>query len=135
MRGIAMTVDLHYLTWSALLCLLLWLPYVIARFGIWGVSDTVGYPAAPKALPEWATRAQRAHNNMVENLVPFSALVLTAHMAGLDSEQTAAGAAIFFWARIGHALVYMLAIPWLRTLCFIASWVGCLMIFLAIVGV
>ncbi|MEX0810174.1 MAG: MAPEG family protein [Dongiaceae bacterium] len=130
-----MTVDLHYLTWSSLLCLLLWVPYVIARFGIWGVSDTVGYPTEPKPLPEWATRSQRAHLNMVENLVPFAALVLTAHMAGLDNEQTAAGSAIFFWSRLAHALVYMLAIPWLRTILFIASWVGSLMVFLAIVGV
>ena len=42
---------------------------------------------------------------------------------------------IFFWSRLAHALVYMLAIPWLRTLLFIASWVGSLMVFLAIVGV
>ena len=130
-----MTPDLYYLAWSALLCLLLWLPYVMARFGVWGIADTVGYPENPPRLPDWAGRAERAHRNMVENLVPFSALVLTAHMAGLDDELTAIGAAIFFWSRVVHAVVYMMGLPWARTLSFAASWVGSLMIFYAIVGV
>ena len=30
-----MSVDLYYLALSAVLCLVLWVPYVMARFGIW----------------------------------------------------------------------------------------------------
>jgi uncharacterized MAPEG superfamily protein len=130
-----MNADLHYLAWSAVLCLVLWLPYVMARFGVWGITDTMGYPENPPPLPSWAGRAERAHRNMVENLVPFTALVLVANLGGYDGQMTAVGAAIFFWSRVAHAIVYMMGIPWARTLTFMASWVGSLMVFFAIVGV
>jgi uncharacterized MAPEG superfamily protein len=130
-----MTIDLYYLALSALLCLVLWVPYVLARFGIWGIVETVGYPENPPPLPGWAGRAERAHRNMVENLVPFTALVLVAHVGGGADHMTAMGAAIFFWSRVAHAIVYMLGIPWARTLTFMASWVGSLMVFFSIIGV
>lgn len=130
-----MTPDLYYLAWSCLLCLVLWIPYMFARFGIWGVHDTVGYPESPPPLPSWAGRAERAHRNMVENLVPFTGLILAAHLGGFDNHMTAMGSAIFFWSRVAHAIVYMAGIPWARTLTFMASWVGSLMVFFAIVGV
>lgn len=131
----AMSVDLYYLALSAVLCLVLWVPYVMARFGIWGIVETVGYPENPPPLPGWAGRAERAHRNMVENLVPFTALVLVASLGGFDNHLTAMGSAIFFWSRLAHAVVYMLGIPWARTLTFMASWVGSLMVFFAIIGV
>ncbi len=130
-----MTVDLYYLALSAVLCLVLWVPYMMARFGIWGIVETMGYPENPPTLPSWAGRAERAHRNMVENLVPFSALVLVAHVGAVADQMTAMGAAIFFWSRVAHAVVYMLGIPWARTITFMASWVGSLMVFFSIIGV
>jgi uncharacterized MAPEG superfamily protein len=69
---------------------------------------------------------------MVENLVPFTALVLVAQAAGISTETTALGATLFFWTRVVHTLALILAIPWVRTLAFAASWVGMLLIFLAL---
>ncbi|MBL8672145.1 MAG: MAPEG family protein [Alphaproteobacteria bacterium] len=128
-----MSTALAYLAWSALLCALLWVPYVLARFQVWGIADTVGYPENPKALPQWAQRAQRAHMNMVENLVPFAALVLIAHLTGKGGGLAATGAAIFFYARLAHAGVLIAGLPWARTGAFIAGWVGTLLVFLAVV--
>jgi uncharacterized MAPEG superfamily protein len=128
-----MSADLVYLALSAALCALLWVPYVLARFSAWGIADTVGYPESPPALPGWAQRAQRAHVNMVANLIPFAALVLAAHAAGAATALTALGAGLFFWGRLVHAVVYIAKVPWARTLAFVVAWVGIVVIFVDLV--
>lgn len=129
-----MTTDLLMLTWSAGLCALLWVPYILARIGAWGLVNAVSYPDAPPDVPDWSERARKAHGNLVENLVPFSALVLVAHVGGMANEATALGATLFFWSRVAHAIVYTFGIPWLRTVTFFGGFVGQVMIFLAIIG-
>lgn len=129
-----MTTDLMMLAWSAALCALLWVPYILARIGAWGLMDAVGYPDSTPDVPAWSDRTRKAHANLVENLVPFAALILVAHVSGAANEATALGATIFFWSRVVHAVVYTFGIPWLRTLAFAGGFVGQVMIFLAIVG-
>jgi uncharacterized MAPEG superfamily protein len=99
----------------------------------WGLINAVGYPDNPPELPAWARRATRVHENMVENLAPFSALVLVAQIAGAANETTAFAALLFFWARVAHAIVFTLGIPWLRTVAFVVAWVGILLIFIEII--
>jgi uncharacterized MAPEG superfamily protein len=123
-----MTTDLNMLVWSAVLTIVLFVPYILARFIYWGITDTVGYPTNPPALPGWAERAKRAHINMAENLAPFAALVLVAHVTGAANTTTAMGAAIFFWSRLVHALVFIAGLPWVRTLAFIVGLIGELLI-------
>lgn len=77
----------------------------------------------------WPGRAQRAHRNMLENLVLFAALVLAAVVAGRTNAMTLLGAQIFFWARLVYALVYMAGIPWLRTAVWFVSVIGLALIF------
>ena len=77
----------------------------------------------------WAGRAQRAHHNMLENLALFTALVLIAVLAGKTSSTTLLGAQIFVWARVAYAVVYLAGIPWLRTLVWLVSVIGLLLIF------
>jgi uncharacterized MAPEG superfamily protein len=129
-----MTTDLAMLAWSAALCVVLFLPYVMARAMVWGLADTVGYPKNPPTLPDWAERAHRAHINMVENLAPFAALVLVAQASGHAGAATALGATLFFWARVAHAIVFIAGIPWLRTLAFLVGVIGMAMIFFQIIG-
>ena len=78
----------------------------------------------------WAGRAQRAHHNMLENLALFTALVLVAVLANKTNATTLLGAQIFVWARVAYALVYLAGIPWLRTLVWLVSVIGLLLIFL-----
>jgi uncharacterized MAPEG superfamily protein len=129
-----MTTDLMMLALSAALCALMWVPYILARIGAWGLVNAVGYPESPPDVPDWSARTKMAHSNLVENLVPFAALVLVAQVGGMANEATALGATIFFWARVAHAVAYTFAIPWVRTLTFFAGFVGMVMIFLEIVG-
>lgn len=123
-----MSPDLTYLLYSVILC---FVQVVIAAAG---ANQQVGLPALAgnrEGLPEivgWAGRAKRAHRNMVENLVLFAALVLIAAVAGKANATTAMGAMIFFWARLAYAVIYLIGIPWLRTLVWFISVIGMAMI-------
>jgi hypothetical protein len=62
----------------------------------------VGYPENPKPQSAWAQRMMKAHDNAVENLVVFAALVLAAHALGVSDGATATACVVYFWARIVH---------------------------------
>lgn len=113
-----MKTELVYLTWVTVLTGLLWVPYILDRIAVWGLSETVGYPASPKPQSAWAARLMKAHVNAVENLVVFAALVLAAHAAGVSNSATAGACVVFFWARVVHVAAYTFAVPWVRTLAF-----------------
>lgn len=116
-----MSAELTYLVWVTVLTMVLWIPYVLDRFAVRGVGDTVGYPAEPRPQSPWARRLMKAHSNAVENLVVFAALILVAEVAGATGAATATAAAVYFWARLAHAVVYAAGIPWLRTLAFVVG--------------
>ena len=61
-------------------------------------------------FPNWVRRANRAHINAVEQFGPFMALVLIAHMVQVSNSVTIWAAAIFFWARVVHAVVMIAGI-------------------------
>jgi uncharacterized MAPEG superfamily protein len=119
-----MTVELEYLTWVTVFTALMWMPYILNMIIVRGLVDAVGYPEDPKPLAAWANRMKGAHSNAVQNLVIFAALVLVAHVAGVNNETTALAGAIYFWARVVHFAVYTFRIPWVRTLAFVVGF-GC----------
>ena len=100
---------------------MLWVPYVLDRFVVRGIPDTVGYPASPKPLAPWAQRLMAAHGNAVENLVVFAALVLAAQAAGVSNNATVFAAMLYFWSRVVHVLAYTFGVPWVRTLAFLGG--------------
>lgn len=108
----------------ALFTAVLWIPYALNRFVVLGVSDTVGYPASPRSQSPWAVRLLKAHGNAIENLAVFAALVLTANAVGVSNSVTSGACILYFWARVVHAIVYVLAVPWLRTLAFVGGFVA-----------
>jgi len=114
-----MTDDLMWLALSALLTAVLWVPYIVARAAVVEFPNPRVYrDPTPPEMPAWIKRLERAHQNAVESLVPFAALVLVAHQAGHSNEWTAMWAMVFFWARVAHAIVYWLGIAYVRTLAF-----------------
>lgn len=76
----------------------------------------------------WRSRLDRTSKNMDENLPLFAALVLVAHVAGASNATSALGAQVFVAARVAHALVYVVGIPYLRTLVWVVSIVGMFMV-------
>jgi len=119
-----MKAELFYLALVTAFTGLLWVPYIIDRALVRGLIDAVGYPDNPKPQSPWAQRMMKAHDNAVENLVVFAALVLAAHAAGISNNAIAASATVYFWARVVHAVSYALAIPWVRTLSFAVAFLS-----------
>jgi len=120
-----MTTDLKYLAYTAILTAALWIPYVIAQVMTNGPLAPANYidPAA-RPVPLWGKRADRTYLNAVEAFAPFAALVIVAHVAGKANGMTAFWTMCFFWLRLAHAVVYLLAVPYLRTLIFTLGFVA-----------
>jgi len=128
-----MSPDLTYLLYSVILC---FVQVVIAASGAnqqVGLSTLAGNRQGLPDIVGWGGRARRAHLNMIENLVLFAALVLIAAVANKANATTAMGAALFFWARLAYAVIYLIGIPWLRTLAWAVSVVGMVIIALQLI--
>lgn len=120
-----MTPDLTFLVWSAVLT------FVQMLIAILGCMTQVPLPTlaanrdnVPSEYAGWVGRAIRAHRNMLESLVLFAILVLVAHVAGKANAMTALGAQLFFYGRVAYAVVYLIGIPWVRTVTWAVSVVG-----------
>jgi len=119
-----MSVELKYLALTALLTAALWIPYVVCQVMTNGALARENYiDPTPRPLPLWGQRANRAHLNAVEAFAPFAALVLIVHVVGKESAMTAFWAAAFFWIRLAHAIVYLFAAPFIRTVLFTLGFV------------
>jgi uncharacterized MAPEG superfamily protein len=129
-----MTTDLKMLAWVAGITALMWLPYILARIMTSGLMAAVTYKADDDPLPPWAARAKKAHYNAIENLAPFAAVVIVAHLAQAANATTALWAVIYFWARMVHYVVYAAGVPFARTLAFAVGWVAIIVIFCVAVG-
>jgi uncharacterized MAPEG superfamily protein len=122
-----MKIELLYLLLTAILTGLLWIPVVIGYVSSRGVLTPEAYQVAPtSALPPWVNRANRAHQNAVENFAPFAAVVLIAATAGISSTLTVYCAAVYFYARLAHALVHVsgFGLFKLRTVLFTIAWIA-----------
>ena len=133
---LAMNTDMRLLVYTALVSIVMWVPYILAAIRTFGLKRMVGaYPTpAYNALPQWAQRLSRAHMNLVENIGPFAVLVIVAQMTGAANEMTALGARLFFWARLVQIIVHTAGIPWTRTPAFAIGWIGNLIILVQILS-
>ena len=125
-----MTTELFWLMLTAILAASLWIPFVI------GVNTQpyeredcaenffVRPPSHERMVP-WVHRAFRAHQNLIEQFVPFAAIVITAHLLKVSNPVTAWCAIIFFWLRLAHAIGMITA--WARMparpIIFTAGWI------------
>jgi uncharacterized MAPEG superfamily protein len=129
-----MSTDLKYLAFTAILTASLWIHYVVAQVTTNGPLKPQNYiDPSPRPLPPWGKRADRTYLNAVENIAPFAALVIVAHLAGKANAMTAFWATCFFWIRLAHAIVYLLGIPLVRTILFTLGYVAVLGIFWEII--
>jgi len=117
----AVSIELRYLIYSALLMLAIWVPYILAHINQVGFVEALSYPDEV-LMPDWARWLKRAHYNLVENLAPFAVAVLAAEIIGLHTATTTACAMIFFWARVAHPVAVMARIWGTRTLAFAVGW-------------
>ena len=123
-----MTVEMQYLVWAVALTIVQLLVAVAGVSTQFPIPVLAGNRETAIEGRGWAGRAQRAHRNMLENLVLFAILVLVAQAAGRTNATTALGAAIFFYARVAYALIYWAGIAWVRTAAWTVGLIGLLMI-------
>jgi uncharacterized MAPEG superfamily protein len=122
-----MKTELLYLLLTALLTGVLWIPVVIGYASSRGPLTPSDYKvASTKTLPDWVNRANRAHLNAVENFAPFAAVVLIAQATSVSTTVTATCAAIYFYARLAHALIHIsgFGLFMARTVAFTVAWLA-----------
>ncbi len=118
---------------SELTCLelsvLLWLAHLLMQLAFAGSAFNLAYLAGARdegLQPEgiYHPRATRALANYVENYGPF----IAADVALILAQRTGGyGAALWIVARMIYLPLYMLGVPYLRTVGWLASIVGLLM--------
>jgi uncharacterized MAPEG superfamily protein len=123
-----MTVDLWMLFWAVVLAFAQVLVATVGAMLQAGLPTLAGNRENMPELTGWAARAGRAHRNMLESLPLFAALILAAHVSQTASPQTALGAQLFLYGRLAYAAVYLAGIPWLRTLVWVVSVAGLVII-------
>jgi len=123
-----MKPELTLLAWSVILAIVHMLIAVQALVSTKGLMAAIGNRENLPELPGWAGRAVRANRNMAENLALFAAVVLIAAVIGKNNSMTLLGAQLFFWGRIAYAVCYLGGFKWLRTLSWVASIAGVVLI-------
>ena len=125
-----MSTDLKYLAFTAILTASLWIPYITCQVMTNGNLTPQNYlDPTPRPVPLWGMRANRAYVNAVESFAPFAVLVIVVHLAGKANATTAFLATSFFWLRLAHAVVYLLGVPYVRTVIFTLGYVAVIGIF------
>lgn len=120
-----MTTELYWLTLTALVMALFWVPYVLNRMALQGIVGAMRNPSVSDPQPpEWARRAKAAHGVAVENFAIFAALVLVAHATGTSNAVTTAAAVLYFFGMSFHYLAFTLGVPYLRTGAFLIGLFG-----------
>ena len=128
-----MTPELFWLTCTVILTGLLWVPYILNRVMVRGLSGSMANPSRDaKPHAEWATRLMFAHDNAVENLVVFAPLVLILAELDYSTKATVYACAVYFWARVAHLIVYTMGLPVFRTLAFTVGFAAQVVLALAI---
>jgi len=111
--------EFFWLTLTVVFTGLMWVPYIVKMILddglIAALTSTQGNrePDAP-----WGIRLKKAHANAVENLVIFAPLVLMVVLSNFGSDLSILAAMVYFFARIAHAVVFTLGVPYLRTATF-----------------
>lgn len=102
---------------------------------IYGMRALVGpRDDLPPSDNVYLGRARRANENLKETLPWALGLLLLVQVTGDTGAATAAGAWLYLGARTIYLPLYLLGVPWLRTLAWFASLVGLAVLLFAVVG-
>lgn len=120
-----MNIELQMLGWAVVLGLAHVL--VAAALGTWqrGLRWNAGNrDGEPQPLDKHAARADRANRNFLETFTFFAAATLAVVAMHRTGAQTAMGAQVYVWARVAYLPIYIVGIPYLRTVVWVAGFWG-----------
>jgi uncharacterized MAPEG superfamily protein len=129
-----MTTELHILAWALVLALIqVLLPSVIRSR-----ETGLGHNGGPRDEPgppvgKLTGRLMRAQSNLFETLPVFAMAVLVAHLAGREGMLTLWGAWLYIIARVVYLPLYAAGVPFLRSLVWLVSLFGILLVLVPIV--
>lgn len=131
----ALSPELYWLTLTALMTATFWIPYILQLVAQMRIGPALWdrYHETPHEA-RWAQRGKRAHINAVENLAVFAPLVLMLHEIGYSTPTTVTATKIYFFARAAHYVIYVLAVPVLRTLSFFVGFLMQVTLAFALLG-
>ncbi len=127
--------EIQILVWSAILTLLMLVVASLLRTESWtpaGVMLSFGNREDLGPATPIAGRAHRASLNMIEAMVLFTAIFAAVHFTGKSGTQTHLGAMLFFWARVAYWPCYLAGIVVLRTVIWLVSVFGLLIMAAAV---
>lgn len=130
-----MPIELTMLAYSVALLLVVILIQGNATVLVNGIPYAGGNRDEAVPMTPFQGRAKRTVMNHVEGLAMFAPLALIAAQQGISTSTTMLAAQLFFYGRVVHALVYLAGIPMVRTLAWVVSIAGTVMMFLAIIKV
>ena len=123
-------IELMLLGWSTILLVV----YIMTQGQMATLDRGLGWNAGPrdgeaKPLGTLAGRAQRALRNFQETYPAFIALALALAVSDRGGGLGAIGAWTWFLARIVYLPLYLMGVPYLRSLCWTVSVLGLILMF------
>jgi uncharacterized MAPEG superfamily protein len=129
-----MSVELTMLVYCVALLLGLVVIQAVAGILAQGLEPLAGSRDNLPPPKPFQARMKRVVDNHREGLTIFAPLVLVAALAQVSNEWTVVGAQLFFYARVVHAGLYVVGVPWVRPLAWGVGVAGTVMVFAALVG-
>ena len=128
-----MTTELFYLALTLVLALVLIFLLAAGRTARFGLAWNAGARDEPKGSAGPITdRLERAQANLFETLPVFIGAVLIAHVAGANGAWTSWGAGLYFCGRVVYVPLYALGVPYVRSLAWLVSLIGLVLILAAL---
>lgn len=127
-----MGIELTLLYWSTTLLaayILVQSTFYRLQHGIWFASGSRDDETPPNIL---TARSSKALRNFLETYPAFAVLVMIVELADRSDMWTVLGAHIYFWARWLYLPLYMFGVQWLRSLVWLVSASGLMLMFAAI---
>ncbi len=116
-----MTPELNFLVYGVILLIV----HVIVQATLSDLSKGIGWALGPqderREQNVVADRVQSALRNYLETFPAFAALALALAVSELDNDLSAAGAALWFWARVVYIPAFASGIPLVRSVAWFVS--------------
>ena len=123
-----MSIELQYLIFAVFLLLIQMVLQTVAGLMANGFMGLAGSRDDEVLTTGIGGRFERAYYNMLETFPVFAALVLVIQVTEAWTATSALAVQVYFWARVVYVPAYVLGVPFIRTVVWLVSMVGILML-------
>jgi uncharacterized MAPEG superfamily protein len=118
-----MPFEYQMLGLMTLFFLFAWLPSSVGKMRAFGVAwlNSNRDPVTGRELNPWATRADRAHNNLKDNFPGFAVAIILLGTTGRFDEGTSIAAALYVFVRLAHFVSYTIGLVTPRALFYLVG--------------